>query len=755
MIIKLKEKTKVIRDKEVSEVSEIEIKKRPILIYFTETLDDNVFARLRKKTQLDLNTIIVTSDLNRHIRNEKLTYIILDRQHFNKESFVETPEVDFIGYYGGRGKDIVDELKWKDGSRFIYGYDNLKTELETRTFKNEEEEDFDPIMEQSNANLSEELTSDHENKILISRWDAGLGDILMLTAVLKSVKTYYKDCYIVMGVKKEYEDLLKNNPYVDEVITAKEEIRVKEYKKIYDLTRFFEHEHYAMDGHKATHKSRVDLLYEDVFKIPAVDRRPLYYITKEEQVWAKNYLKKHNLGGQKLVGFAIDAGGMSRNWPINYFFECQHILKDRKVISILFGNKIGTQNKYDYAGVFREGMINATGLTLRETAALINEVDLMVSVDTGLLHLSAALEKKTIALFGNIRPLNRILYYDTVEELYPAGELACVPCNDAMYLGKCMKVCTELSQYREPAMCLWRLTTERVYTKIALELGILKAKPVKYRPKLSFAMMTHNEEEWIEKCIEHIYDIADEIIMLDDSTDKTRKIASQYKKIKIVPVKERECPKECNYCGDNNIDLKKIGRPCSAKLRQQSFEECSGDWIFRIDADEIIRREDAQKLRLLVDYADELFPAVKVFWFTTVNFFLDDSHYKTGTQGHCWFPDVHKRLQKNDIRLHKWVQPAHERMIGETLRGATEYLDNQREFNFQHMSNWFYVYHYGYLQPRRDRLVDAKKYERMKVKLHVMDNEGVEEWVWKKPTDIELPKGWGTGTLEYKAGEVG
>jgi len=751
--VNLNKKVKIITSEEITETDKFFVYGKPIQLLFTDSTDISILSRKKKILEANCNLIVVTQLAEKYLRDSKLTYLIVDRADFNEKLFKEIPSVDMISYYGSISRDIVESIVSKYNIRLVYGAEDTLNFVKRFSVSKEEykstTEEINKINEIVEKDLDKDL--DLSKKLLIYRDDCGLGDLLMITACLKSLKEYYKDWKIVIGCNKKYHTLFENNSYVDKVISNFNE---KDYDKVFNLTRFFEHENYPMDGWKANHKSRVDLLYEDAFKIPAIDRRLLYYITEDEQKWAKAYLSKYEKG-EYLVGFSIDAAGMSRNWPINYFFECQHILKDKKVTSILFGNRIGTQNKYDYAGIFREGMINATGLTLRETAALINEVDLMVCVDSGLLHLSAALEKKTIALFGNIRPLNRILYYDTVEELYSVGELDCIPCNDALYINKCMKVCNDLSEYRQPAMCMWRLTVDKVLTKILMDLGLLKSKSVKYRPKLSFAMMTHNEEAWIGQCLDRINEVADEIVIIDDSKDDTRKIAKKYNNVKIYNVKDLPCPKECNFCKKNNIDIEKIGRPCSAKLRQQSFEACTGNWIFRIDADEVIRKEDTIKLRYLVDYADDLFPSIKIFWFTTVNFFLDENHYKVGTQGHAWFPDVHKRLQKNDESLHKWTLPAHERMIGITRRGQVEFLDNQKEFNFQHMSNWFYVYHYGYLQPRKERVVDSIKYEKMKVLLHTLDNKNIEPWVWKKPTKVILPPEWGTGICEYEEGEKG
>ncbi len=593
-----------------------------------------------------------------------------------------------------------------------------------------------------------------KKKVLICRWNVGLGDILIVTSALKSLRAYYPNHEIIFGCAKEYKCILENNPYIDRVVTDEALARRKDdYDKIYNLSDFFEHNRYPMDKWPATGKSRIDLMYEDCLKIPAVDRLPEYFITEDETDWAKDWLKDRRRG-KRLVGFHIDSNAIARNYPLDYFEQVSDMLIHHGIDVVLVGAKVGKQSLVPYHELKKFGLINATGLTIRETAAVLNECDEIVCVDSGILHLCAALKKKIVALFGTIRPMNRILYYENCNEIFPAGEIDCVPCNDSLFIKKCKDVCIDLCYRRQPTLCMWRLTPDKVYTKVLLDLGIWKLKDEDDRPKLSFAMMTHNEEQWIEKCLDAIHDIADEIVIVDDSTDNTRKLLKKYSKVKVYDVEELPCPKECNYCKENRVDIKKIGRPCSAKLRQQSFDKCTGDWIFRIDADEIIRKEDAQKLRMLVDYVDVIYPKVKVFWFPMVNFYLDDSHYKVGAQGHTWFPDSHKRLHKNEKRFHRWIQPAHERMVDYSDKGELRYLDDARAFPFQTHSNWIMIYHYGYLQPKKTRVVDAEKYKSMKVLLHTLDDKQVEPWFLSKP-DIVLPEGWGTGTCEYKEGEKG
>lgn len=83
--------------------------------------------------------------------------------------------------------------------------------------------------------------------------------------------------------------------------------------------------------------------------------------------------------------------------------------------------------------------------------------------------------------------------------------------------------------------------------------------------RLSVAIATFNEEKNIEDCLESVKNIADEIVIVDGtSTDKTVEIAKKYGAKVIVT--------------DN--------KPNFHINKQMAFDNCEGDWILYLDADE-------------------------------------------------------------------------------------------------------------------------------------------------------------------------
>lgn len=92
---------------------------------------------------------------------------------------------------------------------------------------------------------------------------------------------------------------------------------------------------------------------------------------------------------------------------------------------------------------------------------------------------------------------------------------------------------------------------------------------------LSVCMIVKNEEDVLSRCLECLKEIADEIIIVDTgSTDKTKEIASRYTS-KIF---------DFNWCDD------------FSKARNFSFSKATKDYIMWLDADDVILKEDIEKL---------------------------------------------------------------------------------------------------------------------------------------------------------------
>jgi glycosyltransferase involved in cell wall biosynthesis len=109
-----------------------------------------------------------------------------------------------------------------------------------------------------------------------------------------------------------------------------------------------------------------------------------------------------------------------------------------------------------------------------------------------------------------------------------------------------------------------------------------KRAAAKAQPKqgltLSLCMIVRDEEEMLPRCLSAIADAVDEIVIVDTgSSDRTIEIAKSF--------------------GATVIEREWTGSFSDA--RNVSFDAATSDWIMYLDADEVIFREDLDKLRAL------------------------------------------------------------------------------------------------------------------------------------------------------------
>ncbi|MGH2574321.1 MAG: glycosyltransferase family 9 protein, partial [Ignavibacteria bacterium] len=150
---------------------------------------------------------------------------------------------------------------------------------------------------------------------------------------------------------------------------------------------------------------------------------------KEELDYAEKYIKENNLSGKLLIGFhagsATFKGHINKRWASEKFIELAQRLNAKFQSAIIL---FGTENELNeriHKETNKISFIPKVNNIL-ESVALIKKCKILVSNDTALMHLAAAVEVPTVAIFG----------YTNYKELYPwknkyiivRKELECSPC---------------------------------------------------------------------------------------------------------------------------------------------------------------------------------------------------------------------------------------------------------------------------------------------------------------------------------------
>ncbi|MCX8065844.1 MAG: glycosyltransferase [Candidatus Hydrogenedentes bacterium] len=153
-------------------------------------------------------------------------------------------------------------------------------------------------------------------------------------------------------------------------------------------------------------------------------------------------------------------------------------------------------------------------------------------------------------------------------------------------------------------------------------------------PLLSVAMIVKDEEVEIAECIDNALQFADEVCVVDTgSSDRTVEIV----RARGAKVIEIEWNDDFSYA------------------RNKSLELCTGKWIFVLDADERVSKDDGDKLRTLAGNSEN-----KVYRIWTRNYVNTttrsdfvwkdvEEEWSTGYKG--WYLSAKVRLFPNDERI--------------------------------------------------------------------------------------------------------
>tara|TARA_Y100001973_G_scaffold102290_1_gene167040 strand:- start:374 stop:994 length:621 start_codon:yes stop_codon:yes gene_type:complete len=188
--------------------------------------------------------------------------------------------------------------------------------------------------------------------------------------------------------------------------------------------------------------------------------------------------------------------------------------------------------------------------------------------------------------------------------------------------------------------------------------------------KISYSILTHNEDESLLKLINFLVknkDEEDEIVILDDYSDnqKTIEILDSMCSIHEIKFEQRHLLKD--FAGQKN-HLKNM---------------CTGDYIFNLDADELPHKQLMKNIKPIL----ESNPTIDLYWVPRVNTVegLTQDHmqqwgWNVNEKGWVNYPDYQGRIWRNRPNI-MWKNPVHEVLIG--YKEHT-HLPAEEEFSFYH-----------------------------------------------------------------------
>ena len=187
---------------------------------------------------------------------------------------------------------------------------------------------------------------------------------------------------------------------------------------------------------------------------------PFEWLPKRELV-AATLSKRFPSSGARWVTLQPGARWLNKRWPAEAFADLVKILSARHqgLSFAILGSEADRPLGEVICRANKDRTLDLTGkLSLSEMVEWIRSSDLMISNDTGPMHVAAALRKPVVALFGPTEP-RRTGPYGQVQKVVQM-DLPCVPCMKA----KC--------NHRPKMECLTGIQVDRAVAAAERELQL-------------------------------------------------------------------------------------------------------------------------------------------------------------------------------------------------------------------------------------------------------------------------------------------
>lgn len=329
--------------------------------------------------------------------------------------------------------------------------------------------------------MDDQPPSEKKKKVLIIRFSS-IGDIVLTTPVIRALSKQIPKAEIHYLVKKEHKIVIESNPYLDQIYTFQ--------KKDNDLVELLKNEHYdfVIDLHK-NRKSKtlisqlgvksysfqklnfkkwllvylkinalpiqhiVDRYFEGIRELGVTnDQEGLDFIIPEEEKFDLDDLPAVLEDG--FVAVTLGSIHGTKRIPSEKIIEISKII--HKPVILLGGKDVSAEGEWIASNV-NDRIFNFCGkLNLYQSASLIQNCSCLLTGDTGLMHIGAALKVPVAVMWGNTIPeFGMYPYMPFQPELYRNFEITTLVCRPCSKLG--YKKCP-----RKHFKCMMNIDTQEI-----------------------------------------------------------------------------------------------------------------------------------------------------------------------------------------------------------------------------------------------------------------------------------------------------
>jgi lipopolysaccharide heptosyltransferase II len=300
-------------------------------------------------------------------------------------------------------------------------------------------------------------------KILVIKLRA-IGDVILATPVLENLQQAFPQAQIDFLTEKPCAPIVEGHPAVHEVLVLDrqqkgasralvQQVRQRHYDAVFDLfgnprsavltllsgapTRIG----FRFRGRKHAYNLKVeprgDRVHEVEFnldelralQIPIVSRKLHVAVDSASENFAGQFGQENNLENRLVIGLNASGGWYTKRWPLENFAQLgDRLHRELNAVVLLLWGPRELEEVRTIAQMMQAPSLLAPSTNLKQLAALMSRLTLLVSNDSGPLHLAAAMGTRVVGIYGPTRPDLQGPWGDGHETVVKT-DLPCLGCN--------------------------------------------------------------------------------------------------------------------------------------------------------------------------------------------------------------------------------------------------------------------------------------------------------------------------------------
>ena len=293
-------------------------------------------------------------------------------------------------------------------------------------------------------------------KFLIIRFSS-IGDIVLTSPVIRCLKKQVDEARIHYLVKKKFSTLVSSNPYINKVHLFDndlnktiEELKAEDFDYLIDLHKNIRSSMIKLRIRTipfSFHKQNLNkwlLIHLKINRIPDIgiverylDAVKTFDITNDGNgldyfIPEKDFISTETLPAPFRKGFVVFAIGANHATKRMPFEKIISIIRNINLPVILLGDENDKTTGDQIVKATGNNVLNACGLyNINQSASIIKQSNVVISHDTGLMHIAAAFNKKIVSIWGNTVPEFGMYPYlpDPASKIIQVEDLKCRPCS--------------------------------------------------------------------------------------------------------------------------------------------------------------------------------------------------------------------------------------------------------------------------------------------------------------------------------------